>query len=95
VDTTFVWKAANDPTQTSLAVANMTGANRILIGVAWPLVVLYFLRTRRTAVDLQPSHGLELVLLLAATVYAFIIPLKGTLSWMDFVVLVSIFLVYL
>jgi hypothetical protein len=96
VDATFAWKAAQDPTQASLAVANMTGANRILIGVAWPLVVLlYFLRTRRTAVELQPSHGLELVVLLAATVYAFIIPVKGTLSWVDFVVLVSLFLVYL
>ncbi|HEY1387131.1 MAG TPA: hypothetical protein VGF38_01205 [Ktedonobacterales bacterium] len=96
VDATFAWKAAQDPTQASLAVANMTGANRILIGVAWPLVVLlYFLRTRRTAVELQPSHGLELVVLLAATVYAFIIPVKGTLSWIDFVVLVSLFLVYL
>ncbi|HEX5546910.1 MAG TPA: hypothetical protein VFX24_05825, partial [Ktedonobacterales bacterium] len=68
VDATFAWKAAQDPTQASLAVANMTGANRILIGIAWPLVVLlYFLRTRRTAVELQPSHGLELVVLLAAT----------------------------
>jgi cation:H+ antiporter len=96
VDATFAWKADQDPTQASLAVANMTGANRILIGVAWPLVVLlYFLRTRRTAVELQPSHGLELVVLLAATVYAFIIPVKGTLSWVDFVVLVSLFLVYL
>lgn len=96
VDATFAWKAAQDPTQASLAVANMTGANRILIGVAWPLVVLiYYLRTRRTAVELQPSHGLELVVLLAATVYAFIIPVKGTLSWIDFVVLVSLFLVYL
>ncbi|HEX5442006.1 MAG TPA: hypothetical protein VFW76_14040, partial [Ktedonobacterales bacterium] len=96
VDATFAWRAAQDPTQASLAVANMTGANRILIGVAWPLVVLlYFLRTRRTAVELQPSHGLELVVLLAATIYAFIIPVKGTLSWVDFVVLVSQFLVYL
>ena len=96
MDATFAWKAAQDPTQASLAVANMTGANRILIGIAWPLVVLlYFLRTRRTAVELQPSHGLELVVLLAATVYAFIIPVKGTLSWVDFVVSFSLFLVYL
>ena len=96
VDATFAWKAAQDPTQASLAVANMTGANRILIGIAWPLVVLlYYIRTRRTAVELPPSHGLELVVLLAATVYAFVIPIKGTLSWIDFVVLVSLFLFYL
>ena len=96
VDATFAWKAAHDPVQASLAVANMTGANRILIGIAWPLVVLlFFIRTRRKAVDMQPEHGLELVALLAATIYAFIIPLKGTLSWIDFVVLASLFGVYL
>jgi cation:H+ antiporter len=36
-----------------------------------------------------------LVALLAATAYAFIIPLKGNLSWIDLVVLVAIFGVYL
>jgi cation:H+ antiporter len=96
VDATFAWKAAQDPSQASLAVANMTGANRILIGVAWPLVVLlYFLRSRKPEIGLQPEHRLELVALLAATVYAFVIPLKGNLSWIDFVVLVAIFGVYL
>jgi cation:H+ antiporter len=96
VDATFAWKAAHDPVQASLAVANMTGANRILIGIAWPLVVLlFYIRSRRTAVDMQPEHGLELVALLAATIYAFIIPLKGTLSWIDFVVLTGLFGVYL
>ena len=96
VDATFAWKAAHDPVQASLAVANMTGANRILIGIAWPLVVLlYYIRSRRTAVDMQPEHGLELVALLAATIYAFIIPLKGNLSWIDFVVLAGLFGVYL
>ncbi|HEU5349831.1 MAG TPA: hypothetical protein VFU63_14570, partial [Ktedonobacterales bacterium] len=96
VDATFAWKAARDPSQASLAIANMTGANRILIGIAWPLVVfLYYLRSKRTAINLQPEHGLELVALLAATLYAFIIPFKGTLSWVDFVVLVALFGVYL
>ncbi len=96
VDATFAWKAAQDPSQASLAVANMTGANRILIGVAWPLVVLiYYLRSRKTAISLEPGHRLELVALLAATAYAFIIPLKGNLSWIDLVVLVAIFGVYL
>jgi cation:H+ antiporter len=96
VDATFAWRAAEDPSQAGLAVANMTGANRILIGVAWPLVVLiYFLRTRRTSIQLQGEYALELITLLAATLYAFIIPLKGDLSWIDFAVLVTIFLIYL
>lgn len=96
VDATFAWKAAHDPAQASLAVANMTGANRILIGIAWPLVVLIsFLRGGKRSVELRDEHGLELAALLAATLYAFVIPLKGALSWVDLVILGAVFAVYL
>lgn len=95
VDATFAWLAAADPSYAHYAVANMTGANRVLIGLAWPLVVLIvWLRTGRRAVSLQPGHGLELVVLLAATLYAFVIPLKGTLSLIDLVVLGGLFAFY-
>ncbi|MGH2370936.1 MAG: sodium/calcium exchanger protein, partial [Chloroflexota bacterium] len=40
VDAVFAWRAATDPTQAPYAVANMTGANRLLIGVGWSSVVL-------------------------------------------------------
>jgi Sodium/calcium exchanger protein len=33
VDMVFAWKAASDPSQAGYAVANMTGANRLLIGI--------------------------------------------------------------
>ena len=53
VDATFAWKAAVDPAYAEYAVANMTGANRLLIGIAWPLVVLLgWLRWRQRKVDL-------------------------------------------
>lgn len=95
VDASYAWLAAEDPAYAGYAVANMTGANRLLIGIAWPLVVLLvWFRTRRTKISLVPSHGLELVALLAATLYAFTIPLKGNLSLIDMVILVSIFVVY-
>ncbi|MBX6343240.1 MAG: sodium:calcium antiporter, partial [Thermomicrobiaceae bacterium] len=95
VDATFAWLAARDPSYGSYAVANMTGANRLLIGVAWPVVVLLvWLRTRKTSVTLEPGHGLELVVLLAATLYAFILPFKGTLSLLDLVALGGLFAVY-
>src|SRR3954453_3049079 len=80
VDATFAWRAAHEPAFAEYAVANMTGANRVLIGVAWPLVVLIgWLRWRRREVWLEPGHGLELVILLAATIYAVIIPFKGNI----------------
>src|SRR5690606_29724822 len=40
VDLTFAIKAAEDPSYAHYAVANMTGANRLLIGLGWTSVVL-------------------------------------------------------
>jgi cation:H+ antiporter len=96
VDATFAWLAAEDPAYAGYAVANMTGANRLLIGVAWPMVVgLAYLRFRRRAVELEEGHGLELIVLLVATIYAFLLPFRGELTLLDMVVLVSIFALYL
>lgn len=39
VDFSLVWKAGTEPEYAGYAVANMTGANRLLIGLAWPLIV--------------------------------------------------------
>ncbi len=95
VDASFAWLAAEDPAYAGYAVANMTGANRLLIGIAWPLVIFVaWLRTRRRHVTLEPGHGLELVALLAATLYAFILPFKGSLSLLDMAILGTIFVVY-
>jgi cation:H+ antiporter len=95
VDATFAWLAAEDPSYASYAVANMTGANRLLIGIAWPLVVLLvWLRTRSPTVELEPGHGVEIVTLLAATLYAFLLPLKETISLLDMAVLGTMFALY-
>ncbi|HEU5316288.1 MAG TPA: sodium:calcium antiporter [Chloroflexota bacterium] len=40
VSVIFAWRAASDPSQAAYAAANMTGANRLLIGVGWSSVVL-------------------------------------------------------
>lgn len=40
VDLLFAYKAGRDPTNAPLALANMTGANRLLIGLGWSLVVI-------------------------------------------------------
>jgi len=95
VDASFAWLAAEDPSYAGYAVANMTGANRLLIGLAWPLVVLLaWLRFRRRTVVLERGNGLELVVLLAARLYAFVLPLKASISLLDMVVLVAMFAFY-
>ena len=96
VDLYFASKAAAHPEYTAYAMANMTGANRLLIGIAWPLiVVLYWARGGRRELRLPPSRAVELAFLCLATVYSFVIPLKGTLSLLDTVVFVGLFVAYM
>ncbi len=96
VDLYFAWTAASRPEYTAYATANMTGANRLLIGVAWPLiVVLYWTRRRRGELVLPKSRAVELGFLTLATVYSFVIPLKATLSLLDMAVLVGLFVAYM
>lgn len=95
VDLSFAIKAADDPAFASYAVANMTGANRLLIGLGWASVVL--LACHRGGVrqlELPPSRILELRFLLLATLYSFLIPLDGRLSLVDAAVLLGLFLAY-
>ncbi len=95
VDASFAWLAASRPEFAHYAVANMTGANRLLIGIAWPLVVVtVLLRFRRKRVVLEKEHGLEIVVLAVASLYAFIMPLKQSISLVDFGVLLAIFAFY-
>jgi len=96
VDLYFAAAAATRPEYTAYATANMTGANRLLIGIAWPLiVVLYWLRTRRRELALPANRAVEVVFLSLATLYSFVIPLKGTLSLLDTAVLVGLFVGYM
>ncbi|MBI4677067.1 MAG: sodium:calcium antiporter [Elusimicrobia bacterium] len=95
VDMYFAWKAAKDPVYTAYAAANMTGANRLLIGVGWPAVLFacWFKRRQKT-VRLSERNSPEIITLLVATLYSIILPLKSTLSLMDCVFLLSLFGVY-
>jgi cation:H+ antiporter len=96
VDMTFAWKAGHDPSYTAYAAANMTGGNRLLVGLGWPVVVLVFsIVSRQKLLQLARSHALELTFLGIATLYSFTIPLKGSLAPFDAVVLIGLFCVYL
>jgi cation:H+ antiporter len=96
VDMYFAWVAGKDPTYTAFAMANMTGANRLLIGVGWAAVVITFwLKSGRRAIMLEPEHKIEIFYLGIATVYSFVIPYKGRLDLIDAAVLVTIFAFYM
>lgn len=95
VDIYFAWTAGKDPSYIHFALANMTGANRLLIGLGWPVVILAFWwKTRKTRIALEPSHSVEISALLLATLYSFALPLKGTLSPLDALFFIGIYVVY-
>ena len=78
------------------AIANMTGANRLLIGLGWAAVVLVFwFKARKREVRLRPEQRTDVGFLLLATLWAFSIPIRGQLWWPDFVVLGTLFVVYI
>ncbi|MEO0179905.1 MAG: sodium:calcium antiporter [candidate division WOR-3 bacterium] len=96
VDFYFAWMAPHVPEYTHYATANMTGANRLLIGFGWSfLIFLFWLKTRRSGIALEKTYGIELSFLAIATLYSFVIPLKGRLDLLDSVVLVFLFGLYM
>jgi len=88
----------------------MTGANRILIGLGWSGIALFTIyrakTTRDSAVERRPGFltdavtlnrdlATEITFLLAATAYAFLIPLRGGIGPIDSIVLVGLFVLYI
>ena len=96
VDIYFAWQAGKDPAYIPYAMANMTGANRLLIGLGWTTVVIVFwLKTGNRIVTLGKDQKVEVIALAIATLYSFVIPLKGTLSIVDACFLLVLFAVYM
>ena len=95
VDLHFAIKAAEDPQYAHYAVANMTGANRLLIGLGWAAVALVACRRSRTqSLRLDPHHRIEIRFLLFATLYSFVVPLDGYINLFDAAILLGLFLWY-
>src|SRR6266571_3483503 len=72
VDIIFAVKAGQDPTFAPYAAANMTGSNRLLLGLGWPTVaMLAWLFRGHRVLHLDRDAGLPLLFLSAATLYSF------------------------
>jgi cation:H+ antiporter len=95
IDLHFAWMAGQDPAYAGYAVANMTGANRLLIGFGWAAVVLVACWKGKTkSLVVHPRQKLELRFLVWATLYSFFIPLSGSIDLLDAVVLLGLFVAY-
>ncbi len=88
--------------QTSLLLAGLTGALRLLTGLAWPLIYLTAALVHRrkhhrplSKVKLDVHHSAEVLGILMPLVYAVVIWSKGTLAVYDSVVLICFYFAYL
>jgi Ca2+/Na+ antiporter len=100
VDIYLAYKGAQDPAYIHYASANMTGANRLLLGTFWPIVVFVavFLSKGKDVIGrsviFKPTLRLEIFFLFIVTIYSFKIPIMGEISILDSIILISIFLLY-
>lgn len=75
--------------------ANVTGANRLLIGVGWSLVILIFVFKRRRSLDLRGHMSLEIIMLAAATLVTFFIFFMGQVHIVVAAILIAMYVFYL
>lgn len=104
VDFTFAYKAGSNLDYAPLALANMTGSNRLLIGIGWPLVVFIgawrlkkiarrnnYVGAVDTEVTLARPQAIEIVILALATLYSLSLPLKDHVTIYDAVILIGLY----
>jgi cation:H+ antiporter len=109
VEAVIAWDAGkavaanpDTPHATALMTANFTGSLRLLVGLGWPMIyvtaaMFYRKRAKRKLreIKLENEHAVEIVFLLISIGYFLIVWLKGTLNWVDTILLTVIYLVYL
>jgi cation:H+ antiporter len=102
VEAVIAWDAGREPQRAHLAIANLTGAIRLLLGLGWPMIYFVYVTsgrrtasTRLPAIKLDREHAVEIVGLVPPLLYFIWILVKGTFSWVDAVVLIALYLAYL
>src|SRR5207244_10312069 len=95
VDIVFAFKAGQNPEFAPYAAANMTGSNRLLLGLGWPTVsILAWLSRGESCLRLTRDAVLPLFFLSIATIYSFLLPLKANIGLVDTVILFVLFGAY-
>ncbi len=111
IDLYFGYSAGHSPDAARYAAANMTGSNRLLLGLGWPFVLLLVFigsrsRARKSAPGavappivtellLDPSRRIELAALAVASLWCLAIPFRHQIGLVDSAVLLAIFAAYL
>jgi cation:H+ antiporter len=112
VEAVIAWEAGNDPAScfvsappagchSHLAIANYTGAIRLLIGLGWPMIYFVAAFYRRKAgkalraIELDDEHSVEVLATIPPVLYFFWVWFKGSLGLVDAGVLIAMYVGYL
>ena len=103
IEAVLAWDAGNsyDPTTGAVTeemqrvAANVTGSNRLLIGLGWSLVILIYWLKRRQSLDLRGHLSLEIKMLIAATAMTFIVFFMNQVHIVVAAILIAMYIYYL
>jgi cation:H+ antiporter len=108
VEGTIAWKAGKDPLNCTVncwipnVIANFTGANRLLTGLGWPLILFTVMiqkrrngRTGPTSIALRKEQSVELIFMMGSSLYYLFVILRGELSILDSLILGATFVGYM
>jgi len=103
VEGTIAWKAGKEPgVWLHNIIANFTGANRLLTGFGWPLILLTLLiqKHRRgqqelSTITLRREQSVEVVFMLGASLYYVWVLIEQALTIFDAVAWIVIFVAYM
>lgn len=97
VDMYFAWMAGKAPaTYSHFALANMTGSNRLLIGLGWSTVIfVYFFKSKNRSLKLSKENALEIFFLAVASIIALLISILHQINILIAIVLLLLFAIYI
>lgn len=103
VEGTIAWKAGKEPAiWLHNVIANFTGANRLLTGFGWPLILLTVIVQRKrnrhpgpSTIGLRREQSVEVVFMLGASLYYVWVLIEQELTILDAIVWAGIFVAYM
>src|SRR5437773_8932899 len=102
VEAVIAWEAGRNPERAHLAIANLTGAIRLLLGLGWPMIYFVFaIAGRRQGqkglppIALEPEHAVEVMGLVPPLLYFLVVIWRQRIGVIDAVVLIALYVGYL
>ncbi|MFN2571405.1 MAG: hypothetical protein ABR537_07320 [Gemmatimonadales bacterium] len=102
VEAVIAWEAGRNPERAHLAIANLTGAIRLLLGLGWPMIYFVFAfagrhpgRKQLPRIKLDPEHAIEVMGLVPPLLYFTVVLWRQRIGAIDAAVLIALYIGYL